>query len=216
MDPTIIAAIIGAIAVIVAGVIGKITFNRRRKKTRNFQNAFQAGWGLSRLVNQWLNNSNVDANFKGMIVQVQPFFKALGFNIDLLDSFTKGELPKDLMPFLFQIESELTARFGRDTGNAFKLGQALVSNTQAMYKYVTDSNYRSNMDNQGIKLSGITAALDEPLEKLSLPKSIKKEWKDIISSVASGSFNENNKDELWSRIQQWIARVWQALLGKGG
>lgn len=158
MDSTIWAAVIGAIAAVVAAIIGRENWKLRRKlhtlALRNKFNAFMAGWGSGRLVDEWINleKGKITPNFLSMVSQVQPYFDTLGLGVDLLDSFKKGKFPDGLVPFTFEMKSKLSAQFGNDVGYAFELGQGLVLNTKAIYKYATDESHRTMLENQGIAL----------------------------------------------------------------
>jgi len=210
MDTTILAALIGGISAIIAAIIGGVRWKRQKKiHTHAFMNAFRAGWGLGRLVDDWINleNGKISPNFLGMISQVQPYYNALMLNVNLLDSFNKGKFPGDLVPFTFEMESKISAEFGTDAGYAFEMGQHLVLTTKTVYKYATNSGIRKMFEDQGIGLDKITAPLDKVLRKLHLGKKIEKEWADIISSIKANQFD---KDELWPTMQAWIEKVHNA------
>jgi len=208
METTFLGALIGGISAIIAAIIGRVRWKRRKKiRTHAFMNAFQAGWGLGRLVDEWINleGHKISPNFLGMISQIQPYYDALKLNVNLLDSFKKGKFPDDFVPFTFEMKSKISAEFGMDAGYALELGQCLVLNTKAVHRYATDSSYRKKMENQGMGLDNLIAPLDEPLRKLHLGKKIEKEWSDIISSIKANQFD---KDELWPTIQTWIEKVY--------
>jgi len=205
MDPMILAALGGVIAVTVAAIIGRVRWRQRKKLPANpFYNAFHAGWGLGRLMYEWTNiaNSDVTSSFLEMVSGVQPYFDTLGLDVNLLQSFRKGKLSNDLIPFISQMETKISAEFG--AGYAFELGQALVLNTKDIYRYATEESHRTMVESQDIGLNGITAAIDEPLSKLHLGEVVEREWEDIVSSIKTSQFDKN---KLWPTIQAWIKRV---------
>lgn len=207
MDSMILAALTGVIATIVAPIIGRVSWTRRKKRPTNaFYNAFHAGWGLGRLMYEWTNieNSDVTSSFLEMVSGVQPYFDTLGLDVNLLQSFRKGKLSNDLIPFIAQMETKISAEFGNEAGYAFELGQALVLNTKYIYRYATDDSHRTMVESQDIGLNGITAAIDEPLSKLHLGEIVEREWADIVSSIKTSQFDKN---KLWPTIQAWIKRV---------
>ncbi len=196
-----------AIPAIVAGIIRRAGWKRRKKlPTDAFYNAFCAGWGIGRLLYEWINlpKSDVASNFLEMASQVQPFFDTLGLDVDLLVSFKKVKFSNDIIPFISQIENKIYTEFGNDAGHAFELGQALALNTKDIYKYATDDSHRTMVESQDTGLSSTIAAIDEPLSKLHLGKVIEKEWADIVSSIKA---NKYDKNKLRSTIQAWIKRV---------
>lgn len=207
MDSMILAALIGAIAAIVAAIIGRVIWRQRKKSPTNaFYNAFHAGWGLGSLMDEWINipNSEVTSNFLAAVSRVQPYFNTLGLGVDLLKSFRKGKLFSDLMLFISQMETKISAEFGKKAGYAFELGQALVLNTKDIYRYATDESHRRMVESQDAGLSAITAAIGEPLGKLHLGEVIEREWADIVSSIKAKQFDKN---KLWPAIEAWIEKV---------
>ena len=207
MDPMILAALAGVIAAIVTPIIGRVRWRQRKKLPANpFYDAFHAGWGLGSLMYEWTNtpNSEVTSNFLEMVSRVQPYFDTLGLDINLLQSFRKGKLSNDLIPFISQMETKISSEFGDEPGYAFELGQALFLNTKDIYRYATDGSHRTMVETQNIGLVGITAAIDEPLSKLHLGEVVEREWADIVSSIKTSQFDKN---KLWPTIQAWIKRV---------
>jgi len=207
MDSMIFAALTGVMAAIVAPIIGRVNWRQRKKPPTNaFYKAFHAGWGLGSLMYEWTNipNSEVTSNFLEAVSRVQPYFHALGLDVDLLKSFRRGKLSDDLMLFISQMETKISGEFGNEPGYAFELGQALVLNTRDIYRYATDDSHRTMVESQDIGLSAITAAIDEPLSKLCLGEAIEREWADIVSSIKARQFDKN---KLWPAIQAWIEKV---------
>jgi hypothetical protein len=207
MDPMILAALGGFIAATVTAIFGRVSWRQRKRPPANaFSSSFHAGWGLGRLMYEWTTTakSDVTSSFLETVSRVQPDFDALGLDVNLLQSFRKGKLSNDLIPFIAQMETKISAEFGNEAGYAFELGQALVLNTRDIYRYATDKSHRTMVERQDIGLNGITAAIDGPLSRLQLGEGVEREWADIVSSIKTSRFD---KHELWPAIQAWIKRV---------